>query len=238
MTKRPKLTRLKEWFTLDEAAQYVAASIDEPVSKADVLRLALDKHLTLSVRFPGTVYAQIVLSTYPDKDSEIEPLEQNQIFDLPMTGAERLTVEEAYQRETGGPVPFFGDTDGTFVVDDWLVRYRLFEHGVRLARLPAHAVLVVRRDALDEFVRKAAGHGAEPDAEGDDHSERPLRARERETLFAMIAALCRVAGLDTSQPSNVARAIEPETTRLLGDAMPVRTVQSLLKAVRQKFGER
>jgi hypothetical protein len=155
-----------------------------------------------------------------------------------MTGAERLTIEEAYQRESGGPVPFFGSTEGTFVVDDWLTRYRLFSSGYqRLAGLPAHALLVVRRDALDEFLRTAAASDTRPDAAREDGSERPLRARERETLYATIAALCRVAGLDMTQPTRVAEAVESETRRLLGDPMPVRTVQALLKAVRQNFGE-
>ena len=44
-----KLFKLKEWLTLDEAANYIAASIGEDVYEKDILRLVLDKHLTLSV---------------------------------------------------------------------------------------------------------------------------------------------------------------------------------------------
>lgn len=44
-----KLFKLKEWLTLDEAAQHISTVIGEGVEIKDLLRLALDKHLTLSV---------------------------------------------------------------------------------------------------------------------------------------------------------------------------------------------
>lgn len=46
-----KLYSLKKWLTLPEAAQYLTTIFDESVAEADVLRLALDGHLTLSVNF-------------------------------------------------------------------------------------------------------------------------------------------------------------------------------------------
>ena len=46
-----KLFKLKEWLTLDEAADYISVAIGEPVLVKDILRLALDKHLVLSVDF-------------------------------------------------------------------------------------------------------------------------------------------------------------------------------------------
>jgi hypothetical protein len=54
----------------------------------------------------------------------------------------------------------------------------------------------------------------------------------------MIAALIQVAGLKMDQASKVAAAIESETRHLLGNPMPLRTVQALLKEVREWFGER
>jgi hypothetical protein len=232
--KPSKLTKLKEWLTVPDAARYLSALFDETVNDADVLRLALDGHLKLSVRFLGTVYGQLASVA----DSDIEPLEPNQVFDLPMSGAERLSVEAAYQREIGGPLPFFGDTEGTLVVDDWLMTYRLFSSGYkRLVGLPAHSVLALRRDVLDEFVRSAAGDGAPPGGATDNQTERPLGTRERETLYAMVAALCRPAGLDIRQPSKVAEAIDAEMRRLLPTPIALRTVQNILKRVRTQLGE-
>lgn len=46
-----KLFKLKEWLTVADAAKYLATAFDEPVSEADVLRLALDRRLVLSVDF-------------------------------------------------------------------------------------------------------------------------------------------------------------------------------------------
>ncbi|MFK3725576.1 hypothetical protein ACI2KE_17295 [Pseudomonas monteilii] len=46
-----KILKLREWLTVDEAARRLSASSRESVSEADLLRLALDGHLTLSVHF-------------------------------------------------------------------------------------------------------------------------------------------------------------------------------------------
>ena len=57
-----KLFNLKQWLTVEDAAKHLSIVFGEPVSKADVFRLALDGELTLSVRFvnganarPGTL---------------------------------------------------------------------------------------------------------------------------------------------------------------------------------------
>jgi hypothetical protein len=46
-----KLFRLKEWLTLDEAAQHLSIVFEDSVSSSDVLRLGLDNYLRLSVYF-------------------------------------------------------------------------------------------------------------------------------------------------------------------------------------------
>jgi len=48
-----KLFTLKEWVTVGDAAKYLSVSLGEEVSNADVLRLALDGHLRLSVYLPN-----------------------------------------------------------------------------------------------------------------------------------------------------------------------------------------
>lgn len=53
-----RLFKLKEWLTLDEAAQHISTAIDENVEIKDLLRLALDKHLTLSVNFVNHAQAR------------------------------------------------------------------------------------------------------------------------------------------------------------------------------------
>ena len=46
-----KLFKLKEWLTVPDAARHLAGVFGEEVTEADVLRLCLDGHLTLSVHF-------------------------------------------------------------------------------------------------------------------------------------------------------------------------------------------
>ena len=53
-----KLFKLKAWLTLEEAAQHLSIVLSEPVTVADVLRLGLDRHLTLSVNFVNHAQAR------------------------------------------------------------------------------------------------------------------------------------------------------------------------------------
>jgi hypothetical protein len=46
-----KLFKLRQWLTVEEAARHLSIVLGEEVSEADVLRLGLDRHLTLSVDF-------------------------------------------------------------------------------------------------------------------------------------------------------------------------------------------
>lgn len=56
--KPSKLFSLKEWLTLDDAAHHLSLLFEEEVVVADVLRLALDGHLMLSVWFVNKTRAR------------------------------------------------------------------------------------------------------------------------------------------------------------------------------------
>jgi hypothetical protein len=51
-----KLFKLKEWLTVEEASKHLTTMLGEEVSIADIFRLALDKHLVLSMNFPNGTY--------------------------------------------------------------------------------------------------------------------------------------------------------------------------------------
>ncbi len=53
-----QLLKLKEWLTVDDTARYLSLTFEEGVSRADVLRLALDGHLLLSVNLVNHAYAR------------------------------------------------------------------------------------------------------------------------------------------------------------------------------------
>jgi hypothetical protein len=163
-----KLLKLKQWLTLSDTAQYLSLAFRERVTEADVLRLGLDGHLTLSVHFVNGTrarYGQLVplekanfLIFGRDDIAKVggqlfkagEPLPKHVetglkdgsmyrvlngiyvepgdvlelegtistlhgVWDLPLLGAERLDVEHAYQRMTGGPEVTGTVLDGAFV---------------------------------------------------------------------------------------------------------------------------
>lgn len=55
---KSRLLKLKEWLLVQEAAKYLSMLFNEEVKETDVLRLALDKHLTLSVDFVNHTYVR------------------------------------------------------------------------------------------------------------------------------------------------------------------------------------
>jgi hypothetical protein len=54
-----KLFKLKNWLTIDEAAKHLSGDFTELVTEADVLRLALDGRLKLSVNFVNPVVVKL-----------------------------------------------------------------------------------------------------------------------------------------------------------------------------------
>jgi hypothetical protein len=53
-----KLLKLREWLTIPEATRHLSNILEEEVSESDLLRIALDGHLKLSVYFVNHAYAR------------------------------------------------------------------------------------------------------------------------------------------------------------------------------------
>lgn len=86
-----KLFNLREWLTLDEAAKHLSIVFGEEVSRTDMLRFALDGHLTLSVDFVNHAYA---------RQGRLVPLEQCPL--MICTKSEiALTAKEPWIRKKG-----------------------------------------------------------------------------------------------------------------------------------------
>lgn len=66
-----KLSELKEWLTLEDAAKRLSASAKETANEADILRFALDGHLTLSVYFVNHARGRPVRIEKSDPQPEI-----------------------------------------------------------------------------------------------------------------------------------------------------------------------
>ncbi len=73
-----KLFKLREWLTVGDTARHLSIAFGEAVGEADVLRLALDRRLTLSVRFVnGTLAVRGALTRgaeTPQTHSAAEPV--------------------------------------------------------------------------------------------------------------------------------------------------------------------
>jgi hypothetical protein len=135
-----KLFSLKQWVTVAAAARQISLLCDEEATESDVLQLALEGHLKLSVNFVnhakarmGKIIPEHEASTYVGLLSQHEISSginlgdgtvlvlDNQIvtiegtWDLFMKGSERLDVEHAYHRLTNGPTVEIQCLDGAFV---------------------------------------------------------------------------------------------------------------------------
>ncbi len=140
-----KLLKLKEWLTVPDTARHLSILFGDDVSEADVLRLALDGHLPLSVHFVNHAEAQCgkIIRLAEAETMEIPTLDGkgairtikhglflsndevlsydgrivsiDGVWDLAMLGAERIDVEHKYQFLTGGPTVDLINLEGPLV---------------------------------------------------------------------------------------------------------------------------
>ncbi|VTU36841.1 hypothetical protein H6CHR_04808 [Variovorax sp. PBL-H6] len=127
---------LKEWLTLEEAAAHLTGCLEEAVTEADILRLALAKKLTVSVDFINTAYARPgeavpasdEVQGIPFNGTDLLVFEDrvvniNGIFDLPMIAGEIYDCHHKLQKLTGGPLVLKEDVRGAFVRSPSTGRY-------------------------------------------------------------------------------------------------------------------
>jgi hypothetical protein len=138
-----KLFNLKEWLTVADAARHLSIIFGEDVTEAEVLRLALDGHLKLSVDFVNhasakrmrvipigearavpsldgkdTVLLGIVLNEHEILDRAEGPIiTLTGVWDLTMIGGESLAVERLYHVMTNGPKVTLINIDGAYVAN-------------------------------------------------------------------------------------------------------------------------
>lgn len=111
-----KLFALKEWLTLQDTARHLAIMFGEDVCEADVLRLALDGHLKLSVNFVNQAHAL---------KGKVVPIEEAQYRDFTPEWVKYLTIPAEH---LGKPVKVMEGIN----LDDKRV-LNLFEEVVTLA---------------------------------------------------------------------------------------------------------
>jgi len=169
-----KLFKLKEWLTLADAARHLSIVFGEDVSEADLLQLALDRRLDLSVYFPSYEPAVIHESI---NSPTIKSIILHGLYDMPVPPEptaqteydicdNRLHIENRYHKLMSAPIVDFIDMPmGVMVCQSNGAAYtlveRMMEDDPRLKfapyyvcdDLPKSAVLAVRTAALRELER-------------------------------------------------------------------------------------
>jgi len=83
-----KLLKLKEWVTIPDAARHLSQILSEPVSEADILQMALDGNLKMSVHFPNHAYARI---------GRVMPYKNVPFYELPaLDGSGMVPIIDGY----------------------------------------------------------------------------------------------------------------------------------------------
>ncbi|OQK17242.1 hypothetical protein AU255_04950 [Methyloprofundus sedimenti] len=141
-----KLFELKDWLTLEDTAKELSQALSEPVNKADILHLAIDGKITLSVNLLKTIPVNfgkiIVLNDAEREETPLENIEEGDIYslenewifmettqdierikgvwDLPMGDCNKQYIEFQLQKlneNIGGEKEFIPeDTSGLFLV--------------------------------------------------------------------------------------------------------------------------
>lgn len=135
-----KLLSLKKWITVAAAARRLAVVCGDDVSESDVLELALEGKLTLSVRFGGGAYAKpcarisgdalaklkngpgglanVILLDGSQALSVVDRIVQltSDPYDLPMIGNEKFYVEKVCRSLMGAAPPGLATHNGVLVM--------------------------------------------------------------------------------------------------------------------------
>ena len=194
------LRKLREWLTLKEAASELSTALSEDVDASEVLRLVLDGHLQLSIYLPAKTTARC---RKRDDDAPDAPWTRRTIdgvWDVPMVDSAKSQIEQDYQFQRASLYVPKDAPVGALVEQDDLVCQVPPDRGESglsprpESEFPQGSVLVVRRPALEAFIRR---HAPDP-APTSDPLDKPLGQRERTTLLTIIAALAKEANVDVS----------------------------------------
>lgn len=226
-----KLARLKEWLTPTDVARQLTISLKAPCSAADVLQLGLDKRLVLSVRFLSPVPLLRISASMPgdqEQGTQQNPTGERrtsttaEIYDLPLVGSERASVEARWRALPGhrqlstppaGPA-YVRSRDG----DLWQLPFR---------GLPHDCEIVVRSEEV------AALEGSE--GATTQRLQADLSEREKTILLKVIAAACHEGKIDLAERRAGKRIIG--AADLLGLGIGQSTVYKVLQEVREILQE-
>ena len=253
-----KLLRLKEWLTVPDAARHLSILFGEEVGEADVLRLALDGQLRLSIRllaFERALYGNIIRvndtseffdpSRMTDPDKREDGIERaktvliDQRDNLVLDIEGEVHIDNVWDLLMRGGERYYVENEYQRLIDGPGVFSSYTDEGIYLRREADEGMAWRLRPELPDgmpnesslVVRTAALQELEKRISNlEKPVETPLELRERTTLLVIIAALAKMAEIDLKKPSKAAAAIESETA-LMGARVSERTVLNHLNRI-------
>jgi hypothetical protein len=261
-----KLSKLKKWLTVAEAARHLSILLGEEVSEPDVLRLALDGRLRLSVRFldPNPALCGRIIrvddtSTFFDPSQMTDP-------DKREDGVERAkrvlidardnlvleiecdtNIDGVWDLLMRGGERYYVENEYQKLIDGPGVYPFYLETGIYLSREPGgDSACRVRPELPDGGIpndshlvvrTEALRELEETLSDAEKPKEKPLGKRERDTLLVIIRALANMAKLNLNTPSAAAASIESETAKM-GARVAARTIENHLNSAREACEDR
>lgn len=234
-----RLVRLRRWLPLDEAADYLRSELGVQVSALEVLRLAIDRHLPLSLYLPvGTKATEYGIEVKGIEQPRGRTTRIEGLWTVVMDSIARQQLEHDYEFSANRNYIDIGEIGGASVKSG-ACRFQLEPQGSRSglstrprSAFPEGSVMAVGTAALDAFISaywKLTPQGSSP-AQDKPPAESALGERERTTLLTLIAALCHHAGIDIAKPSAAGTTIEA-MTQGLGTRVSARTIEEHLKKI-------
>lgn len=270
-----KLFKLKKWVTMEEAAKRLTSSLLEEVTEADILRLALDDRIQLSLMLHNGVPC---LPGYKVKFSLPENMKNhsfwldkygkeensNELRAFCMVENEELTIakfrteegnvgglvrlimedwgrwciEDRYQKLCGFPALDRSECFGGLYVEGgnenlfWLGETEKNDTSsdrfLSIKEFPSDATLVIEVESIQKFEQSLTDDSQ--DATKKNDLDKPLGSRERDTLLAIIAALCEDAGFDYKKHAKTAGIIQ-STADGMGVSIGETTIEGHLKKI-------
>ena len=209
-----ELLNLKEWLTVADAAKHLAPLFGEGCTEADVLQLALDGWIQISVYFPNPVELTPADSDggsyHPTGD---ESHHAAGVYDLEMSsGSAMAAIKRRFLELIAPSAVVCPSTKDGIVVNPpgrydphILTRTRTIKGKNRrhpVESLPGDALLVVRTEAMRTFKDELKRAPANP--------EKSLQGRERDSMLVVIGALLNKANikpLDRGASGHIERAV-------------------------------
>jgi hypothetical protein len=261
-----KLLKLKEWLTVPEAARHLSILFGEEIGEADVLRLALDGYLTLSLLLthPNSALCGKIITvddaskffdpsniTDPDKREDGVARAKQVLIDR--SDNQVLDIEGDYHVDgvwdllmRGGERYYVEDQYHRLIDGPGVYPFSL-EEGIYLIKEPEGMACRLRPELPDGgipndsflVVRTGALQELEQLISNAEKPEnKPLGKRERDNLLVIIAALAKLAKVDLTKPSAAAKAVETQLL-LMGVQEPkARTIENHFKKAAEVFVDR